>query len=106
MRIRVRAEFECWPLWDAGPEGFDNIDPETLPITAGLADDLNEWAAVFDRTLNQEYPPDSDFASPEDRHRFVERGRELAHRLRAELGDGWTILYRDIELDRDIEITP
>jgi hypothetical protein len=103
--IQMRAEFECWPLWLTGPEEFDNVDPETLSITAGLADDLNEWAATYDGTLNQEYPPDSRFDSPEDEHRFVVRGRELARRLRAELDDSWTLRYYDTELGHDVEIT-
>jgi hypothetical protein len=98
--IRVRAEYECWPLWHTGPEDYDNIDPETLPITAGLADDLNEWAAEFDRTLNQDYPPDSGFENPDDEQRWAERGRELAVRLRAELDDSWTVLYHDVEIPR------
>lgn len=91
--LKLMPEYGCWPIWTDEPtEGFDyNIDPRTLGLSAPLCAALEVWADEHEATLNQDYPPDSDFPSPEARESFFARGRELFAQLQAELPDAmWT----------------
>jgi hypothetical protein len=86
-------EYGCWPIWTSDPtEDFDyNIDPHTLGLSEALAAALDAWALEFDATLNQDYPPDSDFPSPEARAAFLARGENLFAQLQQELPSAtWT----------------
>ncbi len=85
MRIRVAAEYGCWPLWWDPPYDMGNVDPETLGLTSRLCDDLALWAEAFDGTANEDDPSKSGFASATDEQDFHERGRLLAARLQDEL---------------------
>jgi hypothetical protein len=87
--IRLMADYECFPLWRDGR----NIDPAELAISGELATALTLWAADFDATLNEEYPPDSGFADEQAEQEFRDRGRELARRLADELGGNMTVDY-------------
>jgi len=45
MRIKVMADYGCWPRWHDGGGEVGNIDPNTLPLSDGLVSALNSWAA-------------------------------------------------------------
>jgi hypothetical protein len=61
--IEVRPDYGCHPVWmDASLGSRENTDPTDLPVEPALARDLHAWAAEFDATLDQDYPPDSGFA--------------------------------------------
>lgn len=87
------ADYFCWPLWDIGPTGPDNIDPSTLPLTRGLVEDLEAWAARWDAILNQDYPADSAFPSEADQQDFIMAGHELAVRVAQGLKDRYAVYY-------------
>lgn len=92
--IKLMPEFFCYPLWDLdrGSLGYGApIDPTDLPITEDLKGSLVRWAAAFDATLDQRYPPDSRFATPEDEAWFRAEGHQLTERLKAELGSTYQI---------------
>ncbi|MFI9010425.1 DUF2537 domain-containing protein [Actinosynnema sp. NPDC053489] len=61
--------------------GEREVDPHTLPLGAGLADALHEWAKVADAVARAETPSD-DAASA----LVTRRGRQLAGRLAADMG--------------------
>ncbi|MEU4219021.1 nucleoside hydrolase [Actinoplanes sp. NPDC026623] len=104
VRLRVLPDYHCWALWISGPDVYDNIAPDTLPLTAELAAGLDGWADEYTATLNDEDPKTSGFASPQEESRFIERGRDLARQVRAQLDDTWTVTYFDLGLRRDVEI--
>jgi len=34
--IKLMADYQCFPLWEASPGKVGNVDPNTLPISEGL----------------------------------------------------------------------
>ena len=43
-KIKLMADYQCFPLWDASQEGGGrNIDPDELPISLSLKARLNLW---------------------------------------------------------------
>jgi hypothetical protein len=101
--IKVMPEYGCFPLWHNDENEVGNIDPDSLPISSLLVSQLNEWAADFEATLNQEYPPDSGFNKKETEVIFLTKGYELASALKAELGTV-TVTYFDIDQQRERSI--
>jgi hypothetical protein len=61
--------------------GEREVDPHTLPLGAGLADALHEWAKVADAVLRTDTPSDGVAGALVTR-----RGRQLAGRLAADMG--------------------
>lgn len=61
--------------------GEREVDPHTLPLGAGLADALHEWAKVAGAVTRAETPADGAASALVTR-----RGRQLAGRLAAEMG--------------------
>jgi hypothetical protein len=55
--IKVMADYQCFPLWEASPGEVGNIDPDDLPISHILKERLAAWARAFDATLSMDYPP-------------------------------------------------
>lgn len=61
--------------------GEREVDPHTLPLGAGLADALHEWAKVADAVTRADPPSDGAANALVTR-----RGRQLAGRLAADMG--------------------
>ncbi|TQM81412.1 uncharacterized protein DUF2537 [Saccharothrix saharensis] len=61
--------------------GEREVDPRTLPLGAGLADALHEWAKVADAVMRAESPSDGVASALVTR-----RGRQLAGRVAADMG--------------------
>jgi hypothetical protein len=96
--VKVMADYECWPLWKG-----ENLDPDSLPISAYLREQLTAWAERYDETLLDEYPPESGFSSESEAEKFVDDGRELAQMLAQELGQEYAVTYFN-ELSQELEI--
>jgi hypothetical protein len=93
-RIRLMADYFCFPLWHNGGAEVGDIDPASLPISGDLKRDLDAWARAFDAILDMDDPANrGGFETAQARDEFVVRGEELAARLREELGAGWEIEY-------------
>jgi hypothetical protein len=92
--IKLMADYECFPLWEASPGVVGNIDPNELPLTAGLREELSEWARMFDAVLNQDDPAESGFASNEAEVHFQNMGRDLGRKLQLELGPDVTVIVK------------
>ena len=101
--IKVMPEHGCFPLWHNEENEVGNIDPESLPISSLLTSQLNDWAAEYEATLNQEYPPESCFSSKEIEVKFLAKGYELASALKTELGTV-KVTYYDIDQQRERSI--
>ncbi|MEH2291751.1 MAG: hypothetical protein V7K31_01120 [Nostoc sp.] len=42
-KIKLMADYGCYPLWWVSPEKVGNIDPETLPLIPETIKRLNKW---------------------------------------------------------------
>jgi hypothetical protein len=93
--IRVMADYDSYPLWRRDEDGTANLDPSYLRVSQELADELMRWADDYDRTLNREDPISSGFPDAAVESEFVERGRRLAGRLAAEVGDRYVVEYAE-----------
>lgn len=83
-RIKLMADYHCFPLWEASPGEVGNIDPAELPISP--------QAAKLDKTLNMDYPPDSGFVSEDEERQFKSEGILIADELRSELGPDYEVI--------------
>jgi hypothetical protein len=90
--LKLMPDYHCFPLWKAGGE-IGNVDPDDLPLTNDLKAALRAWASAYDKTLNQEYPPDSGFKSPAEEEAFESEARRLKEELRAQLGPDYKVMY-------------
>jgi hypothetical protein len=42
--IKLMADYQCHPLWNMSPGEYGDINPDDLPISQELKDQLNAWA--------------------------------------------------------------
>lgn len=94
MKIKVMADYECWPLWwdEAGRVG--NVSPSDLGLSARLSGELIAWASAYDATLNRDDPLSSGFASSDNQLEFHAHGRRLAADVADELGSDTAVRYQ------------
>lgn len=92
--LKLMADYECSPLWEQTETGTDDIDPEGLPISQGLRDALNARAQRYDDTLDRDAPCRSGFLNPEAEATFNADGQALLDRLKAELGQKYTLTFQ------------
>lgn len=85
------ADYQCHPLWNMSPGEYGAINPGDLPISQNLQEKLKNWAKKYDETLNAENPAESGFFDLKEETKFRENGRQLAGKLRSELGSEITI---------------
>lgn len=90
-KIKVMADYQCHPLWDVSPEMYGDVDPNTLPISTELKQQLADWAREFDETLNMSDPASSGFKSSEAEAAFKMKGVQISEKLQEELGAGFLI---------------
>lgn len=91
-RIKLMADYGCYPLWEASPGHVGEIDPRSLPISKELVDRLLVWAEQFDQTLVPEDPRLSGFETEEDASKFRRVGYALFEDLKRELGNQYEII--------------
>lgn len=72
-KFKLMADFQCYPLWIISDVEAGDINPDILPISASLKEDLHKWAQKYNATFNAEYPPDSGFPSAEAEILFKKR---------------------------------
>jgi hypothetical protein len=89
--IKLMADYQCFPLWEASPGVVGNVDPKDLPISSLLQQKLMAWAEKFDATLNMEDPANSGFDSELAAGEFRQEGEVLAQRLQEELGTAYVV---------------
>lgn len=92
--LKLMADYQCYPLWDVSLGQMGDIDPNSLPISALLREQLLDWADVYDRTLNLEDPMISGFASVDAVDDFIAQGMKLADQMRGELGPEFSVLVK------------
>jgi hypothetical protein len=85
-RIKVMADYHCYPLWALDEEVHGDFPPHLLDISPGLVSDLADWSEAFTAAKD----PDNAFASlwnDDEQKAHQMRGRELAQRLANERPD-------------------
>ena len=92
--IKLMADYDSFPLWEASPGQVGNIDPRDLPISAGLRARLAKWAGDFDATLDRDDPIESGFQSEEAEADFSQTGRDLRQQLEEELGPAFSVILK------------
>lgn len=91
-KIKLMADYECWPLWEASPGKVGDINPASLPISDSLRDELRKWKQSYDSILNRSDPASSAFPNEAAEQEFKKTGFKLAKRLQQELGDGFEVI--------------
>jgi hypothetical protein len=51
-KIKLMADYGCYPLWWVSGDLVGNIDPAKLPLSHETINRLYKWAAVYNTTLN------------------------------------------------------
>lgn len=93
-KLKLMAEYGGTVLWSVGGEHPGPIDPATLPLDPALRAAVQAWAETYDRTLNEDDPLDSGFASEVEEEAFDQEGRRLGRRLQDQLGPDWVVTYQ------------
>ncbi|MEH2403806.1 hypothetical protein [Nostoc sp.] len=93
-KIKLMADYGCYPLWWVSPEKVGNIDPETLPLIPETIKRLNKWEEIYNAKLNWEDPANSSgFLSEEAEADFEEEGISLWKQLQTELAPNYQVVY-------------
>jgi hypothetical protein len=99
-RMKVMADYDCYPIWSSDEDGYRNLDPMELAISFELQEQLLEWSQRYDSILDREDPQRSGFATGAEETSFDIQGRSLAVALRAELGEPiayFSLISRQLE---------
>jgi hypothetical protein len=91
--LKLMADYHCFPLWENSSDLVGNVDPASFPISENLISKLNEWAEIFNATLNLDDPVQSGFSSEKLKDEFHVKGRDLCLFLQSELGSDYSINY-------------
>ncbi|MDM3858823.1 MAG: hypothetical protein PT118_03040 [Aphanizomenon gracile PMC644.10] len=92
-KIKLMADYECYPLWWVNSDKAGDIDPETLPLSQETITRLQKWADIYDAKLNWEDPGNSPGFSAEEKTAFEEEGISLWKQLQKELAPNYEIVY-------------
>jgi len=93
IRLRLTSEYLAGPIFCSDQDRMGHIDIEDLPISQKLKAKIREWDDAYQATFNNEYPPDSGFATPDAQLRHQDEGRRLVKLIREELDGIYTIEY-------------
>lgn len=93
-KIKLMADYNCYPLWFNSPDEVGNIDPETLPISDSLKEELNDWSSQYDATLNLDDPLNSGFLTLAAESNFKQKGKKIQGKLQTELADDYEVTYQ------------
>lgn len=92
-KIKLMADYGCYPLWWVSSEKIGDIDPETLPLSQETINRLEKWADMYDAKLNQDEPGLSSFLSTEEQENFEKEGINLWRQLKQELAPKYEVVY-------------
>ena len=92
-KIKLMADYGCYPLWWVSSEKLGDIDPETLPLSQQTINRLEKWAEMYDAKLNEDEPILSSFSSNEELESFEEEGINLWKQLKKELATNYEVVY-------------
>ncbi|MGP2438630.1 hypothetical protein [Streptomyces sp. JW3] len=106
VRVKLMAEYECYPVWVGRLASMDNVPAATLPISRGLIADIGRWAEEYEATYDPDDPLSSGFSDDRAESTFVEKGTALATRLQRELGSDYAVAYYNMLTSADEPAPP
>lgn len=80
--LRLRADWQCYPLWDA--DTGDNVSPYELDLSHELLDRIERWDDLFQDTYNGDDPASSGFKGEEELALYRAEGKAIAEELAKE----------------------
>ena len=92
-KIKLMADYECYPLWWTGSDKAGDIDPETMPLSKETISRLQKWADIYDAKLDWQDPANSPDLSPEEEAAFGKEGISLWKQLQKELAPNYEVIY-------------
>ena len=92
QRIKLMADFDCYPLWDMDDGG--DIDPTDLPLSEGTIERLLNWQNIYDGIIDWDDPASAGFASKQEEIAFEREGISLWQKVQKELGDDYQVFYK------------
>ncbi|MDB9514370.1 hypothetical protein PN499_24520 [Kamptonema animale CS-326] len=98
QRIKLMADFDCYPLWDIDDAG--DIDPTELPLSEETIERLLNWQKIYDGIIDWDDPALAGFASEQEKIAFEREGISLWQQLQKELGDEYQVVYKNQFLHR------
>jgi hypothetical protein len=99
-KIKLMADYGCYPLWLNSPDKVGDIDPETLPLTKKTITRLEKWEETYNAKLNWEDPASSVGFTPEEETAFEEEGISLWKQLQKELAPNYQVAYFSEKLQK------
>ncbi|APU17874.1 hypothetical protein UA75_29940 [Actinoalloteichus sp. GBA129-24] len=99
LNVSLHAGFVEGPFFyvtgkHRGTNHFIDSAQEFLGLSDGLTKDLTDWDDEYQSYYNPDVPQDSGFPSVEIERAWVERGRELAARIKRESPMDITVHYQ------------
>ena len=92
-KLKIMADYQCFPIWGAFDNYSGNINPELLPITDELKEMFSAWRIKYDETLNDENPASSGFRTKEQEYLFDNQGVVLWKALAEQMGELCDVNY-------------
>jgi hypothetical protein len=92
-KLKLMADYECYPLWEIFEDGLENLDPKILGLSNDLYKSLARWASEYDASLNTNEPLHSGFSSEEAEKKFESEGLMLFEGLKEQLNADWVVTY-------------
>ncbi|MBD2567636.1 hypothetical protein [Anabaena lutea] len=92
-KIKLMADYGCYPLWWDSSDKAGDIDPETMPLSKETISRLEKWADIYDAKLNWEDPNSSGFPTLEAKAAFEKQGISLWKQLQKELAPNYEVIY-------------
>lgn len=92
-QMKMMTDYQSYPLWWAEEGDTGNIDPATLPISSETLARLDNWARLYDATLNLDDPLASGFSNNQEENAFEHEGIDLWLCLCIELSPEYEVFY-------------
>lgn len=93
IQVKLWAAFYADPVSIKDSDIFNYSDLSELNISDELKEAMQAWDDEYQATFDGDYPPNSGFASSDLEATHFAKGEELAKRLQAELGEGYSVKY-------------
>ncbi|MCP2164477.1 hypothetical protein [Goodfellowiella coeruleoviolacea] len=100
--LTLAVEWYEGPFWvlGGGDEVSGPYDTEDIrdfvALSPELLAEIGEWNEFYQATYNDDDPANSGITEPAEARKFDERGRVLAHKLRAEIPDVIKVRYQPV----------
>jgi hypothetical protein len=95
MKIKLMADYGCFPLWYNESDKCGDINPESLPLTQSTINRLHKWSDLYNTFLDWSDPGNSPEVPDDVWEAFKQEGKELWKLLQLELGLDYKVSYKE-----------